>query len=94
MATTLKVINHGKDLSKWLQKDEKDFVFNQEKGKDLTYEDLKKPELSYTLNIINQYITVGKAERFIQPHRVVAVYLHLAMQHRRQMLIEFATCNR
>ena len=64
VADALKVTQEGNNLTQWIDKLEKEFVFRLQAGKELTYANFYNHDLELTLKLINQYIVFGKIVRF------------------------------
>ena len=69
----LHVSQEGKDLTRWIDKQEKEFVFHMTPGRELTYADMRDLDTEPTLRLINQYMVFGKPPRSRHPNRAVAV---------------------
>ena len=77
----LHVSQEGKDLTKLIDKHDKEFVFHMTASREMTYADMRDPNMEPTLRLINQYTIFGKPPRFTHPNRVVAIGLQLALYH-------------
>ena len=60
ISEALHLSREGRDLTRWTKKHEKEFTFKLRLGQELTYGDLKDPNLEPTLRLINQYIVLAK----------------------------------
>ena len=83
IADALHISQEGKYLTKWIDKHDKEFVFHMTAGREMTYADMRDPNMEPTLRLINQYIIFGKPLRFTHPNRAIAVGLQLALYHQR-----------
>ena len=75
IADVLHVRREGKDLTRWTDKHDKEFVFHMTAGKQMTYADMKDLNMEPTLRLINQYTMFGKPPSFTHPNRAIAVGL-------------------
>ena len=90
VANALHVSREGKDLIRWTDKQEKEFVFHIQAIREMTYVDMRDPDMEPTLRLISQYTMFGKAPRFTRPNRAVAMGLQLALYHNRPNLLNYA----
>ena len=53
VADALHVSREGKDLTRWTDKQEKEFVFHMQAGREMTYADMRDPSMEPTLRLIS-----------------------------------------
>ena len=80
----------GKDLTRWIDKHEKEFIFHMRAGRELTYADMRDPNMEPTLRLINHYTIFGKSPRFTHPNIAIVAGLQLALYHKRPTLLNYA----
>ena len=90
IADALHVSQEGKDLTKWTDKHDKEIVFHMTAGREMTYTDMRDPNMEPTPRLINQYTIFGKPPSFTHPNRAVAISLQLALYHKRPTLLNYA----